>query len=101
MTRSTTGTDIVHSSRALYIAMDLGRDSWQLAISDGGKTIREVKVSRKDVEVGKAEFLAEIGKARMKFSLDADAPVPRCTRPAATASGSPDGWKAWFLRWQK
>ena len=29
--------------------MDLGRDSWQLAISDGSKTIREVKVDRKDV----------------------------------------------------
>ena len=75
MTHNTTRTDIVHSSRALYIAMDLGRDSWQLAISDGGKTIREVKVSRKDVEGGKAEFLTEVAKARVKFGLDDEAPV--------------------------
>lgn len=50
MTQCTTRADIMHSSHALYIAMDLWRACGQLAISAGGKTIREVKVSRKDVE---------------------------------------------------
>ena len=91
MTQSTTRTDIVHSSRALYIAMDLGRDSWQLAISDGGKTIREVKVVRKDVDVAKTEFMTEVAKARVKFSLDADAPVH------ALYEAGRDGF--WIARW--
>ena len=91
MTQSTTRTDIVHSSRALYIAMDLGRDSWQLAISDGGKTIREVKVVRKDVDVAKTEFMTEVATARVKFSLDADAPVH------ALYEAGRDGF--WIARW--
>jgi hypothetical protein len=75
MTQSTTKSDILHDSDRLYIAMDLGRDSWQLAISDGGKTIREVKVDRRDSDAGKAEFLTEVGKAREKFGLDSEAAV--------------------------
>ncbi len=78
-------------SSALYIAMDLGRDSWQLAISDGGKTIREVKVVRKDVEAGKAEFLTEVAKARVKFGLDDEAPVH------ALYEAGRDGF--WIARW--
>jgi hypothetical protein len=67
--QSTTKTDILHDFGRLYIARDLGGDCWQLGISDGGKTIREVTVDRRDIDAGKAEFLAEVGKARERFGL--------------------------------
>ena len=94
MTHNTTRTDIVLSSRALYIAMDFGRDSWQLAISDGGKTIREVKVVRKDVEAAKAEFLTEVAKARVKFGLEPFAPVHALYEAGRDGFLIAGGWKA-------
>ena len=58
-----------HPGAALYFAMDLGRDAWHLAMSDGGKPRRGAKVDRADVELGKAQLLAEIARARTRFGL--------------------------------
>ncbi len=48
-----------------YPSIGLGRDSWQFAINGGDKTSREVKVSRKDFEAGKGEFVTEVATGRV------------------------------------
>jgi transposase len=91
MTHTATTDKSTRCERALYIAFDMGRDAWQLASSDGGKTRREVKLARTDVERGKADVLAEIAKARAAFGLPEDAPVH------ALYEAGRDGF--WFARW--
>lgn len=91
MTQTATTTESTRPARALYIAFDMGRDSWQAASSDGGKTRRDVKVARNDIERGKADVLAEIAKARTVFGLPDDAPVH------ALYEAGRDGF--WFARW--
>ena len=80
-----------HPNAALYFAMDLGRDAWHLALSDGGKNCRETKVDRADVDVGKSELLAEIARARTRFGLPDTAPV------YAVYEAGRDGF--WLARW--
>jgi len=91
MTQATTSRDSSPTGTTLYIALDMGRDSWQLAISDGGKTCRDSKVDRKDLAAGKAALLAEIAKARHRFGLNDMAPVH------VLYEAGRDGF--WLARW--
>ena len=91
MTQTTTAPQSSFTGPALYIALDMGRDSWQLAASDGGRSKREISVRRTDLDAGKAELLAEIGKARKRFGLADDAPV------YAVYEAGRDGF--WLARW--
>lgn len=52
MTQTASAFDCTPGVRALYTAFDMGRDSWQFAASDGGKTRRELKISRADLDQG-------------------------------------------------
>jgi len=54
MTQTTTAAQSSFTGTALYIALDMGRDSWQFAASDGGKSKREATVGRTDLDAGKA-----------------------------------------------
>lgn len=90
MAQTTTNRDITPVSGTLYIGMDLGCDSWQLALGDGQKH-RMVAVDRKDLERGKADFLAEIAKGKQRFDLDPDAEV------VVVHEAGRDGF--WIVRW--
>ena len=69
----------------------MGRDSWQMASSDGGKTRRDVKVVRTNLDLGKRDLLAEVVKARAAFGLADDVPIH------AVYEAGRDGF--WFSRW--
>ncbi len=91
MTQATSTAQSSLTGTVLYIALDMGRDSWQFAASDGGKIKREVKVVRTDLDVGKTTLLDEIAKARARFRLPDDAPV------YAVYEAGRDGF--WLARW--
>lgn len=91
MTQTTTSPESSRSGRCLYMALDMGRDSWQLALSDGGTIRRDAKVDRTDVQAGKRDLLAEIAKARQRFGLADDAQVH------AVYEAGRDGF--WLARW--
>ena len=91
MATTTSVSDSTRTTRALYIAFDMGRDSWQFAAGDGGKTRRELKILRTDLAQGKRDVIAEIAKARTAFGLADDAPVH------AVYEAGRDGF--WFARW--
>lgn len=91
MTTTTSASDSTRTTRALYIAFDMGRDSWQYAASDGGKTRRELKISRTDLAQAKRDVVAEIAKAKAHFDLPAEATVH------AVYEAGRDGF--WFARW--
>ncbi len=69
----------------------MGRDSWQFAAGDGGKTRRELKILRTDLAQGKRDIIAEIAKAKVHFGLPDDAPIH------AVYEAGRDGF--WFARW--
>ena len=75
MSLTATSTDSIANARALYIAFDMGKESWQFACCDGGKTRREGKIDRTNLQAGKAALLAEIDHARQHFGLPQDATV--------------------------
>lgn len=59
-------------SRALYVALELSRDSWKL----GFTTSRTQKARIRDVKARDlAGFLAEVQAAKVRFGLPEDAPV--------------------------
>lgn len=91
MTQTATTTDSSASSRALYIAFDMGKEAWQFACGDGGKFRREGKFDRTDVEQGKRALLAEVCKAKQHFGLPTEATVH------AMYEAGRDGF--WFARW--
>jgi len=91
MTQTTTAAQSGFTGTALYIALDMGRDSWQFAASDGGKSKREATVDRTELAAGKAALLDEICKARTRFKLAEDVPV------YAVYEAGRDGF--WLARW--
>jgi transposase len=91
VTQTTTAVNFTPACARLYIALDMGRDAWHLAASDGTKTRREVKIDRTDLQAGKAELLAEVGRARARFALPDDAPVH------VVYEAGRDGF--WLARW--
>jgi len=93
MTQFTTSDDSNRTDRSLSIAIDMGRDSWHLCISDGGKRKREIVIDRKNLDAGKSALLAEVDKSKAHFGLRADAPVHTLFEAGR------DGF--WFARWLK
>jgi transposase len=62
------------NTAVLFVAFELSASSWKLAISVGGKRVREVKVDAGDLEDLGQEFVA----ARKRFDLAEDAQVVSC-----------------------
>lgn len=90
MTQTTTAADSSLTGTALYIGLDLSRDSWQVALGDG-KKLRQVAVDRRDLDSGKSALLAEISKAKQHFALAPEAQV------VVVFEAGRDGF--WFARW--
>ena len=91
MAQTTTTTDSTRSNATLYIAFDLSRTKWQLAMSDGAAKPRDVVVDRESVDAAKAQFIKEIAPAKLKFGLPASAPA------TAVFEAGRDGF--WIQRW--
>ncbi len=89
--QTATITDSSANARSLYIAFDMGKEAWQFASGDGGKSRREGKIDRTNVEHGKRDLLAEVDKAKQHFGLPAGAKVH------AMYEAGRDGF--WFARW--
>ena len=62
-----------HSERSLYLAMELGNKEWKLRFGDLRQE-RGVSMPARDLE----RVWKEIGKAKEKFGLPAEAPVRAC-----------------------
>ncbi len=68
----TAHTDITTPTRALYVALELSRDSWKL----GFTTSRTQKARIRDVKARDLPgFLAEVQAAKVRFGLPEDTPV--------------------------
>lgn len=91
MAQTTTTTDSTRSNATLYIAFDLSRTKWQLAMSDGVAKPRDVVVDRESVDAAKVQFIKEIAAAKLKFGLPASAPA------TAVFEAGRDGF--WIQRW--
>lgn len=91
MTQPTTATQSNAVIPSLYIALDLGRSSWQISLTDGGQKTRDVAIDRSDIRAGKAALLTEIAKARTAFRLPPEAPLH------AVYEAGRDGF--WLARW--
>jgi len=62
-----------HSERSIYVALELGNKEWKLAFGDGRQE-REVGIPARD----QGRLWKEIGKAKEKFGLPAEAKVYSC-----------------------
>lgn len=91
MAQTTTPTEATRSRGTLYIAFDLSRSKWQLAISDGTAKPRDIVVDRTCVSQAKAQFIKEVAAAKIRFGLPGDAPV------SAVYEAGRDGF--WIGRW--
>lgn len=91
MAQTTTPSEATRSRRTLYIAFDLSRSKWQLALSDGIAKPRDVVVDRTCVSQAKAQFIKEVAAAKVRFGLPDDAPV------SAVFEAGRDGF--WISRW--
>ena len=89
--QTATASQSTANTRALYIAFDMGKEAWQFASGDGGKTRREGKIDRTCLEQGKRDLLLEIDKAKDHFGLPSNAVVH------AMYEAGRDGF--WFARW--
>lgn len=81
-------TDCTVNSRALYVALELSKETWKVALTDGlGRVprIREVKAGNWQ------ELDAEVQMAKTRFELPADAPIISCYEAGR------DGF--WIHRW--
>ena len=58
-----TATQIARSDTAAYIAFDLSRTKWQLAMSDGARGPRDVVVDSESAAAAKAEFIRDFRSA--------------------------------------
>lgn len=67
-------TLVEENSAVLFVAFELSAGSWKLAISVGGKKVREVKLEAGDLE----ELSQELGAAKRRFGLADDAQVVSC-----------------------
>jgi transposase len=66
-------TTATHSERSLYLAMEIGNEEWVLRFGDLRQE-RGVSIPARDQE----RLWREIGKAKVKFGLPAEAPVHAC-----------------------
>ncbi len=90
MTQTATASDSTCNNRPLYIGIDMGRDSWHLALGDA-RAIRDAHVDRKNLTSAKDCFLAEIAAAKERFGVATTAPVH------VVYEAGRDGF--WFARW--
>lgn len=58
----------------LYIAFELSKATWRLAFSDGGRSVRQVSITGKDL--GRLD--EEVAKAKQRFKLPVDCEVVSC-----------------------
>lgn len=64
---------VQHSNDVLYMAMELSNSKWKLRFGDGSKA------RDKTIDAGqKIQLMSEIGKAKQKLGLPAEAPVKSC-----------------------
>lgn len=86
--QATRVADCSSKTAVLYVALELGRDTWKLAMTDGlGRSprIREVRAGNS------VSLHLEISEAKRRFELPADAPVVSCYEAGR------DGF--WIHRW--
>ena len=91
MTQTTTSSQSTPSNRDLYIALDLSRATWQLAVSDGVAKPRDIVVHRDNPDAAKTQFVNEMSAAKLRFGLQND-----CAVHAVFEAGR-DGF--WIERW--
>lgn len=72
-TKTTLEAEINYNTTRLYIAMELSRATWKLALSDGN---RESRMLRSSVDAGDFGALMEvIARARRRFGLEPETAV--------------------------
>jgi hypothetical protein len=73
------------TGETLFMALELGSTTWKVAFA----TTRGMRPRVRTISArALSQLRAEIGIAKTRLGLCADAPVRSCTRPAATAFGS-------------